>query len=172
MSLKSDWAGADSLQGTKFWCQRKDLSLYPFVASFTEISLKSDFIQFFSWFNTCIQSRGRGRQPPHKILLQSAQWLLRRCLKMLTDRRRTTDSYLYKLTNKAFGSGELIIQCGPVINLSNILYLFYLSASFINRCNYPKIKIMWFYWRVMGQKDADGMANSVDSNLVAPSGMV
>ena len=34
------------------------LSLYPFVASFKEISLKSDFIQFYSWFNTCIQPRG------------------------------------------------------------------------------------------------------------------
>ena len=98
-------AGADSPQGTKFWCQqtclvtsficckfqknlsevwfytnffmikymhiapgqgqtaprgqnfdvnRKALSLYPFVACFKEISLKSDFIQFFPWFNTCI----------------------------------------------------------------------------------------------------------------------
>ena len=28
-----------------------------------KISLKSDFMQFFSWFYTCIQSRGRGRQP-------------------------------------------------------------------------------------------------------------
>ena len=95
--------GADSLQGTKFWCQqiclvtsficckfkknlfdvwfytiffswfntcslgagadprglnfgvnRKALSLFPFVASFKEISLISDFIQLFSWFNTCI----------------------------------------------------------------------------------------------------------------------
>ena len=98
-------AGADSPQGTKFWCQQKclvtsyicckfkknvfevwfytiffmilymyiapgqghtaprgqnfdvnrnALSLYQFVASFKEISLKSDFIHFFSWFNTCI----------------------------------------------------------------------------------------------------------------------
>ena len=92
----SPGAGADSSQGTKFWCQqkclvtslicckfqtnvfelwfstiffrqgqtvprvqnfdvnRKALSLYLFVASFKEISLKSDFIQFLSWFNTCI----------------------------------------------------------------------------------------------------------------------
>ena len=34
-----------------FDVNRKALSLYPFVASFKEISLKSDFIQFFSWFN-------------------------------------------------------------------------------------------------------------------------
>ena len=101
---KCSLAGADSLQGTKFWCQqiclvtsficckfkknvfevwfytfvfhellhvapahgqrdprglnfgvnRKALSFFLFVASFEEISLKSDFIQLFSWFNTCI----------------------------------------------------------------------------------------------------------------------
>ena len=101
---KCSLAGADSPQGTKFWCQqicldtsficckfkknvfevwfytfffhdlihvapaqgqrdprglnfgvnRKVLSLFPFVASFKEISLKSGFIQLFSWFNTCI----------------------------------------------------------------------------------------------------------------------
>ena len=50
----SPGAGSDSPQGTKVWCQQKALSLYPFVASFKEISLKSDFTQFFSWFNTCI----------------------------------------------------------------------------------------------------------------------
>ena len=40
---------------------RKALSLFSFVTSFKEISLKSDFIQLFSWFNTCIQLRGRGQ---------------------------------------------------------------------------------------------------------------
>ena len=34
--------------GQTFDVNRKALSLYPFVASFKEISLKSDFIQFFS----------------------------------------------------------------------------------------------------------------------------
>ena len=60
MSLKSDFilfhdlihvyspsAGADSPRGQQFDINRKALSLYPFVASFKEISLKSDFIQFF-----------------------------------------------------------------------------------------------------------------------------
>ena len=75
MSLKSDFrqfffswfntcspgAGAERPQGTKFGVNRKALSLFPFVASFKEISLKSDFIQLFSWFNTCIQLRGRGQ---------------------------------------------------------------------------------------------------------------
>ena len=30
-----------------------------------------------------------------------------------------------------------------------------------NCCNYPKIRIMWFYHRVMSPKDADRMAISV-----------
>ena len=63
MSLKSDFihiflhdlihvyspgAGSDSPRGQNFDVNRKALSLYPFVASFKEISLKSDFIQIFS----------------------------------------------------------------------------------------------------------------------------
>ena len=40
---------------TDFDVNRKALSFYLFVASFKEISLKSDFIHFFfSWFNTCM----------------------------------------------------------------------------------------------------------------------
>ena len=35
-------------RGQNFDVNRKGLSLYPLVASFKEISLKSDFIQFFS----------------------------------------------------------------------------------------------------------------------------
>ena len=31
-----------------------------------------------------------------------------------------------------------------------------------NFCNHSKIWTMWLYHRVMGPKDADGMANSVD----------
>ena len=44
----SPGAGADSPRGQNLDVNRKALSLYPFVASFKEISLKSDFIQFFS----------------------------------------------------------------------------------------------------------------------------
>ena len=41
--------GQTAPRGQKFdVVNRKTLSLYPFVASFKEISLKSDFIQFFS----------------------------------------------------------------------------------------------------------------------------
>ena len=43
-----------ALRGQNFDVNRKALSLYPFVASFKEISLKSDFKQFYSWFNTGI----------------------------------------------------------------------------------------------------------------------
>ena len=38
-------------RGQNLDVNRKALSLYPFVASFKEISLKSDFIHFFSCFN-------------------------------------------------------------------------------------------------------------------------
>ena len=44
--------GQTDPRGQNFDVNRKALSLYPFVASFKEISLKSDFIQFFSLFNT------------------------------------------------------------------------------------------------------------------------
>ena len=61
MSLESDFihffhhlihvyspgAGQTVSMGQNFDVNRKALSLYPFVASFKEISLKPDFIQFF-----------------------------------------------------------------------------------------------------------------------------
>ena len=40
--------GVDRPQGQNCDVNKKALSLYPFVASFKEISLKSDFIHFFS----------------------------------------------------------------------------------------------------------------------------
>ena len=63
MSLKSDFIhffffhdlihvapvqGQRDPRGLNFGVNRKALSLFPFVASFKEISLKSDFIQLFS----------------------------------------------------------------------------------------------------------------------------
>ena len=45
--------GQTAPRGQNFVVNRKALPLYPFVASVKEISLKSDFIQFFSWFNMC-----------------------------------------------------------------------------------------------------------------------
>ena len=47
-------AGADSPQGTKFWCQQKCLVTSFICCKFQKKCLKSDFIQFFSWFNTFI----------------------------------------------------------------------------------------------------------------------
>ena len=47
-------AGADSPQGINFDVNRNVLSLHSFVISFKKMSLKPDFIQFSSWFNTCI----------------------------------------------------------------------------------------------------------------------
>ena len=41
-------------RGQNFDVNRKALSLYSFVATFEEISLKSDFIHFFSGINICI----------------------------------------------------------------------------------------------------------------------
>ena len=44
--------GLTTLWGRNIDVNRKALSLYPFVESFKEISLKSEFKHFFSWFNT------------------------------------------------------------------------------------------------------------------------
>ena len=50
--------------GWNFDVNRNILSLRSFVASFKKISLKSDFIQLFSWFYTCIYSPGTGADSP------------------------------------------------------------------------------------------------------------
>ena len=47
-------SGADNPRGQNFDVNRNLLSLQSFATSFKKISLKSDFIQFFSWFYTCI----------------------------------------------------------------------------------------------------------------------
>ena len=46
--------GHTAPRGKSFDVNRNVLSLHSFVASFKEMSLKSDFIHFFSWLNTCI----------------------------------------------------------------------------------------------------------------------
>ena len=46
----SPGAGVDGSRGQNFDVNRKALQLYPFVASFKEISLKSDCIHFFFFF--------------------------------------------------------------------------------------------------------------------------
>ena len=48
-------AGLTTPRGRNFYVNRNILSLWSFVASFKKkISLKSDFMHFFSWFYTCI----------------------------------------------------------------------------------------------------------------------
>ena len=57
--------GQTAPRGQNLDVNRQALSLYPFVASFKEISLKSDFIQFFHDFihvYTC--SPGAGADNP------------------------------------------------------------------------------------------------------------
>ena len=46
--------GQTAPRGQNFDVNRNVLSLYSFVTSFKQMSLKPDFIQFSSWFNTCI----------------------------------------------------------------------------------------------------------------------
>ena len=46
--------GQTAHRGQSFNVNRNGLSLHSFVTSFKKMSLKSDFIHFFSWFNTCI----------------------------------------------------------------------------------------------------------------------
>ena len=65
--------GLTTLWGQNFYVNRNILSLWSFVASFKKISLKSDFIQFFSWFYTCIWPQPRGRQPPGDKILMSRE---------------------------------------------------------------------------------------------------
>ena len=62
--------GQTAPRGQNFDVNRKALSLYPFVASFKEISLKSDFMQFFLDL-IHVYSPGAGSiQPPgDKVLM-------------------------------------------------------------------------------------------------------
>ena len=50
----SPWAGADSAQGTKFWCQQKGLITLPICCKFQRNLFEFWFYTFFFSFNTCI----------------------------------------------------------------------------------------------------------------------
>ena len=66
--------GQTAPRGQNLDVYRKALSLYPFVASFKEISLKSDFILFF--FHDLIhvyRPRAGGIQPPGDKVLMSTE---------------------------------------------------------------------------------------------------
>ena len=47
-------AGADSPQGTKFWCQQKGLIFLPICCKFQRNLFEVWFYTIFSWFNICI----------------------------------------------------------------------------------------------------------------------
>ena len=63
--------GHTTLTGQNFDVNRKVLSLYPIVASFKEISLKSDFIQFFLDLIHVYSPRAWSIQPPGEKVLMS-----------------------------------------------------------------------------------------------------
>ena len=50
----SPGAGADSPQGTKFWCQQKGLITLPICCKFQRNLSEVRFYTCFSWFNACI----------------------------------------------------------------------------------------------------------------------
>ena len=65
--------GQTTFRGQNLDVNRKALSLYPFVANFKEISLNSDFIQFFHDL-ICVYSPGAGGiQPPGDKVLMSTE---------------------------------------------------------------------------------------------------
>ena len=65
--------GQTAPRGQNFDVNRKALSLYPFVASFKEISLKSDFIQFFHDLIHVYSPRAGGIQPQRDKVLMSTE---------------------------------------------------------------------------------------------------
>ena len=52
--IYSPGAGADSPQGTKFWCQQKGLFILPICCKFQRNLFEVWFYTIFSWFNTCM----------------------------------------------------------------------------------------------------------------------
>ena len=60
-------------RGQNFDANRKALSLYPFVASFEEITLKSDFIQFFHDLIHVYCPEAGDIQPPGDKVLMSTE---------------------------------------------------------------------------------------------------
>ena len=65
--------GQTALRGQNFDVNRKALSFYPFVASFKEISLKSDFIHFFHDLIHVYSPRAGGILPPRDKVLVSTE---------------------------------------------------------------------------------------------------
>ena len=73
MHLYSPGQGKTATRGQNFDVNRKALSLYPYSASFKEMSLKSDFIQFFHDLIHVYSPGAWGIQPPGDKVLMSAE---------------------------------------------------------------------------------------------------
>ena len=69
----SPGAGQTAPRVQKFYVNRKALSLYPFVASFKEISFKSDLIHFFHDLIHVYNSGAGGIQPQGDKVLMSTE---------------------------------------------------------------------------------------------------
>ena len=65
--------GQTTPRGQNFDVNRKALSLYPFVASFKEISLTFDFIQFFHDLIQVYNPGAGGIMPPGDKVLMSTE---------------------------------------------------------------------------------------------------
>ena len=65
--------GQRAPRGQNFDVNSKALSLYPFIASFKEISLKSDFIQFFHDLIHVYSPGAWGIEPPGNKVLMSTE---------------------------------------------------------------------------------------------------
>ena len=102
--------GQTAPRGQNFEVNRKALSLHPFAASFKEISLKSDFTQFFWRFNTCINFRSPGPRRLMKFGFNRPSGFRGDVWKYWHTYIHTTEAYLDKLTNEPKGTGEIKIQ--------------------------------------------------------------
>ena len=71
--VHSPGARADNPLGAKFWCQQEHLVTSVICCKFHKKFFEVWFYTFFSWFNTCIKPRGRGRQPPGDKILMSTE---------------------------------------------------------------------------------------------------
>ena len=65
--------GQTAPRGQNFDVNRKALSLFPFVASFKEICMKSDFIHFFHDLIHVYNPEAGGIQPPGDKVLMSTE---------------------------------------------------------------------------------------------------
>ena len=65
--------GQTTPRGQNFDVNRNALSLYPFLASFKKISLKSEFIQFFHDLIHVYSPGAEGIQPPGDKVLMSTE---------------------------------------------------------------------------------------------------